>query len=133
MILVDTNVIVDVVTRDPIWFQRSSYALRQATASDQLAINDVVFAELSIMYDRLEELEWMLETAEIDLVPTPRTALFLAGRAYQKYRRQSGTKTGVLPDFFVGAHAAVEAVPLLTRDTRRIKTYFPSVNLIIPK
>ena len=97
-----------------------------------MAINAVVYAELSIAYRRIEELEAMLEKGGFDVLPIPREALFLAGKAFLAYRRRTGAKTGVLPDFFIGAHAAVAGIPLLTRDTRRYRTYFPKLSLISP-
>jgi predicted nucleic acid-binding protein len=95
-------------------------------------INDIVYAETSIRYARMEDLDSMLAEAMIEIVPTPRSALFLAGKAFQQYRAAGGTRTGVLPDFFIGAHAAVEGLPLLTRDAGRYRTYFPKIALIAP-
>ena len=133
MILVDTNVILDVVENDPQWAAWSQAQLETASIKYTLIINPVIYAELSIAYQRIEELETMLRIAKLRLAPMPREALFLAGRVFLKYRQQKGTKTGVLPDFFVGAHAAVADIPLLTRDLGRYRTYFPSLKLITPK
>ena len=133
MLLVDTNVILDIVENDPQWAVWSQTQLEAASLQYTLAINSVIYAELSIAYKRIEELETMIERAELRLEPIPREALFLAGRIFLKYRRHKGTKSGVLPDFFVGAHAAVANIPLLTRDVDRYRTYFPSVKLITPK
>lgn len=126
MILVDTNVLVDVINNDPVWGEWSRRQLAGAKARDALAINDVVYAELSAGYTRIEDLDQTLERTGIGLAPTPRTALFVAGKAYQRYRRTGGTRTGVLPDFFLGAHAFVTESPLLTRDPRRYWHYFPA-------
>ena len=133
MILVDTNVILDVVENDPQWAAWSQAQLETASIKYTLIINPVIYTELSIAYQRIEELETMLKTAKFRLAAIPREALFLAGRVFLKYRQQKGTKTGVLPDFFVGAHAAVADIPLLTRDLGRYRTYFPSIKLITPK
>ena len=133
MLLVDTNVILDVVENDPQWAAWSQSQLEAASLKFTLLINPVIYAELSIAYQRIEELESMLRNAELQLVPIPREALFLAGRVFLKYRQRKGTKSGVLPDFFVGAHAAVAGIPLLTRGLSRYRTYFPSLKLITPE
>jgi len=133
LLLVDTNVILDVIENDPEWAAWSQAQLDAASLKFTLIINPVIYAELSIAYQRIEELESMIERAGLRLDPIPREALFLAGRVFLKYRRQRGTKSGVLPDFFVGAHAAVSGIPLLTRDARRYLTYFPSLRPIAPK
>ena len=132
MILVDTNVILDVIEDDPQWAQWAQEQLDRAALNDTLCINAVIYAELSIAYATIEQLEAMLARAQFELEPIPREALFLAGKAFMRYRRSRGAKTGVLPDFFIGAHAAVTRVPLLTRDTGRYKTYFPKLALISP-
>lgn len=132
MILVDTNVILDVVEDDPQWADWSQRQLDRATLNGALCINAVIYAELSIAYARIEELEAMLVSAELAMEPIPREALFLAGKAYLRYRRGRGTKTGALPDFFIGAHAAVAGIPLLTRDAARYRNYFPKLALIAP-
>lgn len=132
MILVDTNVILDVIEDDPQWAQSSQEQLDRAALNDTLCINAVIYAEVSIAYTTIEQLEAMLTQARLELVPIPREALFLAGKAFMRYRRTRGAKTGVLPDFFIGAHAAVAGVSLLTRDVGRYKTYFPKLALISP-
>jgi predicted nucleic acid-binding protein len=132
LILVDTNVILDLVENDPVWADWSQQQLEAASLQATLCINPVIYAELSIAFDAIEELESMLTHGEIRLEPIPREALFLAGKAFVSYRRKRGNKTGVLPDFFIGAHAAVAGLPLLTRDTRRYVTYFPTIELIAP-
>lgn len=131
--LIDTNVLLDVVTADPVWADWSVAALDAAAAAGPIWINDVVYAELSVGFVSIESLDGMLRDAQIDLAPMPRPALFLAGKAFSNYRAAGGARIGVLPDLFVGAHAAVAGWGLLTRDTRRYRTYFPTVNLITPR
>jgi predicted nucleic acid-binding protein len=132
LLLVDTNVVLDVVQDDPAWAQWSQAQLDAASLRSALLINPIIYAELSIAYQRIEELEEMLSKGGFRLEPIPREALFLAGKAFLRYRQQGGAKTGVLPDFFIGAHAAVAGLPLLTRDASRYKTYFPKLELIAP-
>ncbi len=107
-------------------------AIPAASVRATLYINPVIYAELSIAFKRIEELETTLQKGESRLEPIPREALFLAGKAFAKYRKQQGGKTGVLPDFFISAHAAVAKMPLLTRDKGRYARYFPTVELIKP-
>jgi len=133
LILVDTNVILDVVQDDPVWAEWSQGQLDTWAVRDEVAINAVIYAELSIAYARIEELEDTIDTAELRLLEMPREALFLAGKAFLAYRKRGGTRTGVLPDFFIGAHAAVLELPLLTRETARYRTYFPGVALSTPE
>ena len=133
MILVDTNVLLDVITDDPQWADWSQHQLRAAALTDGLAINAVIYAEASINYERIEDLDAVLDTAGIALVEIPRPALFLAGKVFRAYRKAGGIRTGVLPDFFIGAHAAVAKLRLLTRDARRYRSYFPSTELIAPQ
>ena len=132
MILVDSNVLIDVATNDPVWSEWSQQQLTAAATVDELAINDVVYAELSLGYASVDELDQVIQRVAIALAPIPRAALFIAGRVFQRYRAAGGIRTGVLPDFFLGAHAAVAGVRLLTRDTRRYRTYFPELTLIAP-
>lgn len=132
MTLVDTNVLLDVVTNDPKWADWSQHQLEAASLRDRLAINSVIYAELSIHYERIEDLDALLAEAEIGLIEVPRPALFLAGKMFREYRRRGGTKSGVLPDFFIGAHAAVARMPLLTRDATRYRSYYPTAELIAP-
>ena len=133
MLLVDTNVILDVVEDDARWGNWSQQQLEAASRRYTLLINPVVYAELSMAYRRIEELEVMLARGGLRVDQVPREALFLAGKAFLQYRRRSGAKTGVLPDFFIGAHAAVAGIPLLTRDAGRYRTYFPKIELIHPE
>lgn len=131
--LVDTNVLLDLVTDDPVWADWSIRQLDAAAVRGRLLINTVVYAELSVRFERVENLEEVLDEAGITVEDIPRAALFLAGKVFQSYRAAGGSRTGVLPDFFIGAHAAVLGLPLLTRDVQRYRTYFPSVTLITPQ
>jgi predicted nucleic acid-binding protein len=133
MVLVDTNVILDVIADDQEWAAWSQAQLETASLRFTLAINPIIYAELSIAYERIEELELMLKKAGLRLAPIPREALFLAGRVFLKYRERKGTKSGVLPDFLIGAHAAIAGMPLLTRDVGRYRTYFPTLKLLAPE
>ncbi|MDG4893906.1 MULTISPECIES: type II toxin-antitoxin system VapC family toxin [Mesorhizobium] len=132
MTLVDTNVLLDLVTDDPKWADWSLYQLEAASLDGPLLINDAVYAELAVRYERIEHLEAFVDGAGLEMTSMPRAALFLAGKVFTHYRRAGGSRTGVLPDFFIGAHAAVAQLPLLTRDVRRYRTYFPSLKLIAP-
>ncbi|RWN35143.1 MAG: PIN domain-containing protein [Mesorhizobium sp.] len=132
MTFVDTNVLLDLVTDDPNWAGWSIAQLEAASLDGPLLINDAVYAELAVRYIRIEDLEAFLDAAGLEMAPMPRAALFLAGKVFTQYRRSGGSRTGVLPDFFIGAHAAVAKLPLLTRDVGRYQTYFPSLRLITP-
>jgi len=132
MILIDANVLIDLAMDDPVWADWSQNALDAAAGDDDLAIDPAGYAELSVRYARMSELDTMLQEFRIDLAPTPREALFLAGKAYQRYRAAGGTRSGVLPDFFIGAHALVARAPLITRDAARYRFYFQGINLITP-
>ena len=132
MTLVDTNVLLDLVTNDPTWADWSIGQLEAAMLMGPLLINDIIYAELAVRYGRIEDLDAFVSEAGLIQAPIPRAALFLAGKAFTHYRRAGGSRTGVLPDFMIGAHAAVQNLPILTRDTARYRTYFPTVELIIP-
>jgi hypothetical protein len=132
MILADTNVLLDLVTNDPIWFDWSRQRLAAAANSRELLINPVVFAELSVRFSKVQEVESTLRGIGALMSAIPQAALFLAGKAFQRYRAAGGPKTGVLPDFFIGAHAVIAGAPLITRDIRRFRTYFPDIVLITP-
>jgi predicted nucleic acid-binding protein len=132
VILIDTNVLLDLVTDDRRWAGWSQQQLERAAALDELAINAVVYAELSIGYARIEELDAMIATAGLTMAEIPKPAVFLAGKAFQRYRAAGGTRSGVLPDFFLGAHAVISACPLISRDAARYRTYFPGIWLIAP-
>lgn len=133
MTLVDTNVLLDLVTNDPVWADWSIRQLDGAAVKGPLIINDVVYAELSVGFERIEDLDDLLDEAGIAMDEIPREALFLAGKAFRRYRTAGGARSGVLPDFFIGAHAAVLGLPLLTRDAKRYRSYFPSVVLMAPE
>ncbi|HMM92269.1 type II toxin-antitoxin system VapC family toxin [Bradyrhizobium sp.] len=132
MTLVDSNVLLDVVTDGEAWADWSQGQLEQAASVGPLIINDIIYAEISTRYPAVEDVDAMLHNLDIEVVAIPRSALFLAGKAYLRYRATGGIRTGVLSDFFIGAHAAVEQRPLLTRDARRYRSYFPTVELITP-
>jgi predicted nucleic acid-binding protein len=132
MILVDTNVLLDIFQNDPEWAAWSQDKLDAASATDSLAINPVIYSELSIAFARIEELGAVLTEAALTVESIPREALFLAGKVLLTYRRARGTKQSVLPDFYIGAHAAVMRWPLLTRDVARYRSYFPGISLISP-
>jgi predicted nucleic acid-binding protein len=131
--LIDSNVLIDLLIDDPKWSDWSLVHLELAALKGPLLINDIVYAETSTRYLAVEEFEAALAVANVTVMPTPRMALFLAGKAFSKYRRAGGTRTGVLSDFFIGAHAAVEELPLLTRDAQCYRHYFPTVVLITPE
>lgn len=131
--LVDTNVLVDVLENDPDWADWSTAQLRAQAQIHRLVINPVIYAELSLTFSMVEALDATLADLQIPVIETPKPALFLAGKAFVQYRRQGGTKSNVLADFFIGAHAAVAGLPVLTRDVRRYAGYFPTVRLIAPE
>lgn len=133
MTLVDTNILLDIVTDSPAWGAWSLSRLEAAALRGPVVINPIVYSELSVGYLRIEEVDAVLLATDIRIAEVPRAALFLAGKAFQRYRAAGGSRTGVLPDFFIGAHAAIAKRPLLTRDARRYRTYFPSVTLIAPE
>ena len=133
MLLVDTNVVLDIVTNDPKWAAWSQSRLEAAALTQTVAINDVIYAELSLAFERIEELDAMIAKAGLRHEPIPRESLFLAAKAFLSYRRKGGVKGGVLPDFLIGAHAAVLGVPLLTRDTGRYEPHFPTLKVIAPE
>lgn len=129
---IDTNVLFDLVTNDPIWADWSFRQLETLGLGDRLVVNPIVYAELSVGFDRIDKVDTFLGETGVEVIEVPRAALFLAGKAFQGYRARGGIRTGVLPDFFIGAHAVVEGVALLTRDARRYRTYFPTITLITP-
>ncbi len=132
MLLVDTNVLVDVFERDADWYPWSVGQLRAQSQVEALAINPIVYAELSLTFHSPGDLDKQLETMDVRMLELPRPALFLAGKAFVRYRREGGPRQNVLADFFIGAHAAVLGCALLTRDARRYRSYFPTVQLITP-
>jgi hypothetical protein len=132
MILVDSNIILDVWDRDPAWSAWSTQQLRSLAAQNDLAINTVIYAEVSARFSTLARLDEQLADLGLIVLDIPREAAFLAGKAFVQYRLQGGSRHNVLPDFFIGAHAQTLGCPLLTRDTRNCATYFPGVRLIAP-
>lgn len=132
MILVDTNVLLDVVQDDPQWGDWSQAQLEAHSLTDSLVINAVIYSELSVAFERIEELEVVIAVAALSVEPIPREALFLAGKVFLNYRRRRGSRHSVLSDFYIGAHAAVRGYPILTRDTGRYRSYYPTVRLITP-
>lgn len=130
--LVDTNVLVDLLEDDPEWADWSVAQLRAQSQLHKLCINPVIYAELSLTFSTFEALDEVLDSLRLPVIELPRPALFLAGKAFAQYRRRGGTKANVLPDFFIGAHAAVARWPVLTRDAGRYASYFPTVALVTP-
>lgn len=133
MVLVDTNVLIDVAVDDPVWADWSAEQLVRLRESERLALNAIIYAELSVHFDSAEQLESLLAPFKFDRLHLPWEAAFVAGKAFRRYRSRGGRKTAPLPDFFIGAHAAAAGLTLLTRDPRRYREYFPSVRLISPK
>ncbi|MDP1646640.1 MAG: type II toxin-antitoxin system VapC family toxin [Rubrivivax sp.] len=132
MLLVDTKVLVDVLQDDPQWANWSIGQMRAQASIHQLTINPVIYAEISLSFSTLEALDGIVATLALELRGIPRPALFLAGKAYVQYRKRGGSRLQVLPEFFIGAHAAVEGWPLLTRDATRFRTYFPTLQVVAP-
>lgn len=130
--LVDSNVLLDVFTEDATWLEWSSGELAAAAESGPLFINPIVYAEVSVRFSRIEDLDDALGPEHFKRAPLPWAAAFLAGKAFLAYRRNRGTASAPLPDFFIGAHAAVEGFDLLTRDPARYRAYFPKVRLLAP-
>lgn len=132
MLLVDTNVLVDVLQDDPQWAEWSIGQLRAQARLHQLAINPVIYAEISLSFSTIEALDEVIDTLGLVVQDIPRPALFLAAKAFARYRQRGGTRQQVLPDFFIGAHAAVQRWPLLTRDASRFRSYFPGLVVLAP-
>lgn len=131
-ILVDSNVILDVLTEDPEWFEWPAQMLTDYTNQGNLVINPIIYAEISMGFNQPEEVEASLPEDFFRRDPLPYAAAFLAGQSFLEYRRRGGERRSPLPDFYIGAHAVVTSIPLLTRDVNRYRTYFPSVQLITP-
>lgn len=131
-VLVDSNVLLDVLTADPAWGEWSAAALAAAADESTLAINPIVYAEVSIGFERIEDLDDALPADALQRLPLPWTAAFLAGKCFLAYRRAGGDRRSPLPDFYIGAHAAVAGMTLLTRDAARYTTYLPKLRLIAP-
>jgi predicted nucleic acid-binding protein len=131
-ILVDSNVLLDIMTEDTRWRGWSVEAIERMADDARLVINPVIYAEVSVRYSQIEDLEAALPKAIFDREPIPYEAAFLAGKCFLAYQRGGGAKRSPLPDFFIGAHAAVAGYRLMTRDATRYRTYFPKVSLIAP-
>jgi predicted nucleic acid-binding protein len=131
--LVDSNVLIDIFADDPLWYEWSLMQLDQAALVGPLLINDIIYAESSVRFQSIDDLDAALADAGVAVVTIPRLALFHAGKAFAQYRKPGGVRTGALADFFIGAHAAVQRLPLLTRDARHYRNYFPTVELITPE
>ena len=130
--LVDSNVIIDVLTEDADWFDWSAAALSRAADTSRLVINPLIYAEVSLAFDTVEALDEALPDEYYAREPLPWDAAFLAARAFAAYRRRGGARDHPLPDFYIGAHAAIARHTLLTRDARRYRTYFPRLKLVSP-
>ena len=130
--LIDSNVLLDVLEDDPHWYAWSAGALARAADAGELVINPLVYAEVSVGFDRVEDMEALLPPADFVRAALPWEAAFLAGKCFLAYRRAGGDRRSPLPDFFIGAHAAIDGLTLVTRDARRYRTYFPTVDIIAP-
>jgi len=131
-VLVDSNVILDLVNEDDEWLDWSASALEQAAAASRLVINPIIYAEVSIRFDRIEEMDRLTPGDYFERRPLPWDAAFLAGKCFVQYRRRGGLRRSPLPDFYIGAHAAIEGLTLLTRDPKRYRAYFPKLSIIAP-
>lgn len=131
-VLVDANVLLDVLTDDPQWYDWSAAQLDACAAEAELCINPIVYAEVSVGFDRIEALDDALPSDAFTRLELPWEAGFLAGKAFLQYRRAKGARTSLLPDFYIGAHAAIGGMTLLTRDARRYRTYYPKLEIICP-
>ena len=132
-VLIDSCVLLDLFTDDPNWAEWSENILEQYSQTNTLYINSMVYTEISIGFEKVEEIEKAIVELDIKVLEIPREALFLTGKIFLRYRKNKGTKTSPLPNFFIGAHAAVSKFDLITRDTSKYKTYFPQVRLIHPE
>jgi len=131
-VLVDSNVLLDIFTEDPIWFEWSAETLSFHAERDVLAINPIIYAEVSVRFAKIEELDAALPSSDFDRLPLPWEAAFLTGRCFSSYRSRGGERRSPLPDFYIGAHASIEGLTLLTRHASRYRTYFPKLALICP-
>ena len=131
-VLIDSNIVLDVVTDDPVWADWSDEAITRHQA-DGLIVNPIIYAELCTGAASASEVDELLESLKLGVQEIPREGLFLSAKAFLQYRRQGGTKTSTLPDFLIGGHAEALGIPILTRDTARYQTYFPKVKLICPE
>ena len=132
-VLIDSCVLLDLFTNDPHWADWSEATLDKYSQTNTLYINTIVYTEISIGFNKIEQLEAAISSLNVKVLEIPREALFLTGKAYLKYRKNRGTKNSLLPDFFIGAHSAVSQLNLLTRDLSKYKRYFPQIKLIHPE
>jgi predicted nucleic acid-binding protein len=132
IVMVDSNVLLDVLTEDPVWYDWSSAALAAAADDGHVAIDPLIYAEVSIGFQRVEELDAALPAETFLRLPLPWPAAFLAGKCFRSYRRAGGARTSPLPDFYIGAHAAIDGLTLLTRDAARYRSYLPRLRIIAP-
>ena len=132
-LLVDSNVILDIFLDDPIWADWSESTLANYSVDATLYINSIVYTEISVGFEKIEDLESALHKGGFQMLEIPKEALFLGGKSYLRYREGRGIKRSPLPDFYIGAHAAVHGLDLITRDVTRYRTYFPTVKLICPE
>jgi predicted nucleic acid-binding protein len=133
MMLVDSNVLLDVLTEDSVWYDWSANALSKAADAGEIAMNPIIYSEVSVRFTRVEALDAALPRETISRLPLPWEAAFLAGKCFVDYRKRGGERRSPLPDFYIGAHAAVLGITLLTRDATRYRTYFPRLKLLAPK
>lgn len=133
VVLIDSNVLLDVATNDAQWHEWSSEALAECAEHSVLAVNPIIYAEVSVAYGRIEELDVALPPESFQRLPLPWEAAFLAGKCFVRYRERGGSRRSPLPDFYIGAHAAVAGLRLLTRDVARYRTYFPKLEIIAPE
>jgi predicted nucleic acid-binding protein len=131
-VMIDSNVLLDILAKDPLWYPWSAAAVESVADRFRLVINAIIYAEVSVRYSRIEELDAALPKSMFEREAIPYEAAFLAGKSFLAYRRREGTKRSPPPDFFIGAHAAVAGYRLLTRDAVRYRTYFPKLPLIAP-
>jgi len=132
-ILVDSNIILDIVTEDPEWFRWSSETVANYADTNVPVINPIIYAEVSVGFERIEEVEEVLSSTNFRRSQLPWEAAFLAGKCFLKYRKRGGRKRSPFPDFFIGAHATIRGMTLMTRDVSRYRTYFPKLSLITPE
>ena len=131
-VLVDSNILLDIATNDPLWGDWSAHALAEAVEHTTLIINPIIYAEVSIGYTTIEALDAALPATLYQREPLPWEAGFLAGKSFLRYRRRGGSRTSPLPDFYIGAHAAIGQLALLTRDAARYRSYFPTIEILAP-
>lgn len=131
-VLVDSNILIDLMTEDSRWFPWASHSIAYTADRYRLVINPIVYAEVSVRYSRIEDLDDALPETMFEREPIPYQAAFLAGKCFASYRQRGGSKASPLPDFFIGAHATIAGYQLITRDAARYRTYFPKLHLIAP-